>query len=122
MLPPEIVKKINDLVKLLRQQTLQGLITWDATGEGNAPSFITSASGTSIALKSRDDDGSQPYLLRIIDSKGVNTYSIETDVNEGEAAVNDAIEDLYHTVNSDPSRAIRALDQAIKNFNDVPPF
>ncbi|MCC2318796.1 hypothetical protein [Cellulomonas chengniuliangii] len=126
-------QQLTKVARALLRATESGKIKW-RPGDGTV--FQYSAGDSSAVIRSRDEDGVQPYVFELFDDQGVAVESLMTRwfntpdapwEEGGEPADwNETLEDLYHAARRNALNIDRVIGSLLKSLNadegDDPPF
>jgi hypothetical protein len=101
------------LAQQLTRRTRDGKVTWTNAGETQ---FETRLGGGSVSVRSRDDDGQQPFVLDVLNPEGVRVETSETPGLDTEW--DRVIEDLWNEARRSAGGASDVINALLKETED----
>lgn len=120
MMSDDVVSRYLTLISQLKQRTTMGSLSWENLGRGD--DLGTSVANFSFSIGTQDNDGVDPFVLSIYDSRGNLQLSVTSSDEEYPEAIHQAIRDLWTSTNNNEAHVIATLEAALRAIDDEPPF
>lgn len=112
------IQRLEELIKRLNLATAKGDLEWQPTDDETA--FVCTFDGPSVELRSKDKDGTAPFILQVLNDKGniIESFRSDTGVDPWDDY---GLEELYERARRSATNVDDVLDSILRDLPQIPP-